>query len=67
MTFIEFLAKVRNSIGGYCPDQYWKWKFSTLADKSEEGVKKEMPFLAVGAVGDDYASRMSGKRQKDGR
>lgn len=67
MTFADFLKKVRSHIGNYCPDEYWEWKYKSLPDKSDQAVNKEMPFLAVNAVGDDYASKMSGRRKNDRR
>lgn len=63
MTFEEFLEYVRKEIGNYCTDEYWQWEYSMLVDKSVEGIKKEIPFMAVRAVGADYGSKHSGKRQ----
>lgn len=57
MTFEEFLAYVRKHIGNYCTDEYWKWIYEHLEEKTEEFIKKEIPFLAVNAVGTDYASK----------
>ena len=57
MTFEEFLAYVREHIGQYCKDQYWQCKYNQLADKSVEGIKKEVPFMAINAIATDYAYR----------
>jgi len=57
MTFEEFLTYVRKHVGKYCTDSYWKWTYDTLSDKSREYILKEIPFLAVNAIGTDYASK----------
>jgi len=57
MTFEEFLAYVREHIGTYCTDAYWRFEYNNLADKSQEFVEKETPFLAVHAIGTDYTSK----------
>ena len=60
MSFEEFLKLVRERIGSYCTDEYWKWTYDHLADKSLEYVEKELPYLAVHAIGTDYASKADG-------
>lgn len=59
MSFEEFLALIRERIGNYCTDAYWKWKYETLPDKSQGFIEKELSFLAVHAIGTDYASKES--------
>lgn len=63
MTFEDFLALIREHIGPYCTDEYWRWTYSTLKDKSRKAIEKELPFLAVNAVATDYASKYAGRRQ----
>ncbi len=60
MSFEEFLTLIREHIGNYCTDAYWKQKYDSLPDKSQERIEKELPFLAVNAVGTDYATKADG-------
>jgi hypothetical protein len=57
MTFEEFLIYVRKHIGSYCTDEYWKWTYEHLEEHTEEYIKKEMPYLAVNAIGTHYVSQ----------
>ncbi len=57
MTFEEFLSYIRKHIGSYCTDKYWRVKYDNLEKKTPEFIKKELPFLAVNAIGTDYASK----------
>ncbi len=60
MSFEEFLALIRERIGNYCTDAYWEWKYGLLPDKSQEYIEKELPSLAVNAIGTEYASKADG-------
>ena len=57
MTFEEFLSYVRKHIGSYCTDAYWKWTYDHLEKKTVDYIKKEMPYLAVNAIGTDHVSK----------
>lgn len=57
MSFEEFLKYIREHIGQYCTDSYWKVQYNLLKDRSPEGVKKEEPFLAIHAIATDYSSK----------
>lgn len=59
MSFEEFLVLVREHIGHYCTDAYWRATYDALADKSKEHIERELPYLAVHAVGTDYVSKNS--------
>lgn len=58
MTFEEFLALVRERIGHYCNDGYWKWKYEILPDKSQAYVESQLPSLAINAIGTDYVTKI---------
>lgn len=52
LTFPEFLALVREHIGENCASTaYWMRTYLNLDSKSKDHILKEMPFLAVRAVG----------------
>ncbi len=57
MTFEEFLVYIREHIGNYCTDSYWHVKYDNLEKRTKEYIDKELPYLAVNAVGTDYASK----------
>lgn len=57
MTFEEFLKLVRERIGNYCTDTYWKWTYNILPDKSPEYIEKVLSLLAINAIGTDYVSK----------
>ena len=59
MSFEEFLALIRESVGTYCTDAYWKWTYDSLPDKSLEYVENNLSFLAINAIGTDHATRAS--------
>lgn len=57
MTFEKFLIYVREEIGRYCTDAYWRMIYNDLPEYTIEYIKHETPFLAVHAVATDYASK----------
>ena len=57
MTFEEFLAYIRETIGFYCKDEYWLAAYNNLADKSKEAVDKKLSFWAMNAIATDYTYR----------
>ena len=50
MTFEAFLKLIREHIGHYCGDQYWRWKYDHLEDRSEKAIRGELSLLAVNAI-----------------
>lgn len=57
MSFEEFLALIRERVGDYCNDGYWKWTYNILPDKSQEYVENRLSLLAINAIGTDNASK----------
>lgn len=57
MSFEEFLKLIRERVGDYCTDAYWKWSYQILPDKSREYIEKILSLLAINAIGTDYVSK----------
>jgi len=54
LTFDAFLAYIHEHVGNYCNDGYWLHAYECLPSKKIEDIKKELPNLAINAIGTDY-------------
>lgn len=55
MTFEAFLKKIRERIGYYCRDEYWRSAWEWSKGKTQDEIEKEIPGWAINAIGTDYA------------
>lgn len=53
VSFKSFLEYARKRAGKKGSDEYWRKEYDNLERKNWHFIEAEMPYLVVGAIGDD--------------